>query len=65
MNILAKSPAIIKEIIIFLILNLQKFEIQLPKLLKKAEDKLAKRPISAISLLFRPVLVRKTPNIPP
>jgi hypothetical protein len=65
MNILAKSPAIFKENIIFLILNLQKLEIQLPKLLNKTEERLAKRPISAISLLFRPVLVKKTPNIPP
>lgn len=65
MKRLAKKPEMLRINIIRLLDILNILDIQVPRLLKKTEDKFANKPIKAISLCVSPVLLRNTPNMPP
>ena len=65
MKRLPRNPKILRKNIIDELENWNLFEIQLPRLQKIADDKLAHSPTNAIYLWVSPVPSKKMPNIPP
>lgn len=65
MKRLPKNPNMFKKKMMEELENWNLLEIQLPRLQNTADDKLAYRPTSAISLWESPVPSRKMPNMPP